>query len=189
MRHRGLKFLHSHQAAQTPRQAAASAGYGSTVVHQPAHGLDALVHGQQLGQDLHICRTKPPLWEEQNVTKCNMFIRELEILNGADKHGFLSGATPGIKSLWPLQYSEAKQQDWGQKVWKEWRWRGKEEGEECGGGAAVTVNKNEQPKWLWVVLSFKDKNTQRAVMEQVVQVLQKREKMNRFAGLHALGLW
>lgn len=53
--------LHGHQAAQAAGQAAAVTGRGVTLLHQPPHGLDTIVHGRQLPQDPHISRTQAAL--------------------------------------------------------------------------------------------------------------------------------
>lgn len=60
-------LLHSHQAAQAACQAAATAGRSPPLLHQPTHGLDALVDGHQLAQNLHVGRTQQPLQGQRGV--------------------------------------------------------------------------------------------------------------------------
>lgn len=53
--------LHGHQAAQAAGQAAAVAGQGALLLHQPSHGLDPIVHGHQLPEDPHVGGTQTAL--------------------------------------------------------------------------------------------------------------------------------
>lgn len=53
--------LQGHQAAQAAGQAATVTGRGVSFLHQPPHGLNAIVHGHQLTQDSHVSRTKAAL--------------------------------------------------------------------------------------------------------------------------------
>lgn len=59
------------QAAQAACQAACQAAvrthHGVPLLHQPPHGLDALVHGHQLPENPHVSRTQPGLRENGAV--------------------------------------------------------------------------------------------------------------------------